>query len=80
MHLSVESVLEDDNLYHLEIDINLVSFSLGSSMLGTDINKDLFIVFIKQQTYTYITDSIYNEDYLIKYIFDTLQRMLCRCK
>jgi hypothetical protein len=76
MHLSVESVLEDDNLYHLEIDINLVSFSLGSSMLGTDISKDLFIVFIKQQTYTYITDSTYNEDYLMKYMFDTLSKAL----
>lgn len=75
MHVSVESVLEDDNLYHLETDINLASFSLGSSILDIDIDRDLFIIFIPQQAY-YMTDNTYNKDYLIKYIFDMLSKAL----
>lgn len=79
LHVSVESTLQDDDLYHLEVDIDLTNFALGSNMLNIDINRDLFIVFISQQA-SYLTDTTYDKDYLMHYMFNTLSRAIVNKK
>lgn len=74
-HLNVESTLEEDDLYHIDIDIDLTSLSLGSTILTANINTDLFFVFV-QSGVSYMLDIAYDNNYLMDYVFHTLSNSL----
>lgn len=74
-HMEVESILEEDNLYHIDIDIDLTSLALGSTVLTADVNTDLFFVFV-QSGISYMSEIAYDNDYLMDYVFNVLSKSL----